>query len=208
MLQLHITSDLASDLSSPMQTGPQENVGAMQWYAHRVTLMQHKCVIAMEAKTGYSILFTNLNALDFEQFEEMFRQRLIKEAVTICKRGSHKEIRDIVQLSNVVANELLIHTDSEIPIHDHIHQVLEDAQSLLAEESSWPRNDWHEFNVGVKLNSMFHHQVGCKDYACPLEKFEQFWLDLHRYLEEKRIRRMEEIAKQSDNVIPFKRLSY
>src|SRR3972149_4411746 len=84
MVQIYMSKTLAADLAGHLTEAPR-NPGAMQWYAHRVHVLRHKCVIVMEAESRYAIVFTGLTKPDFQRFPDLFRDRLIREALSICQ---------------------------------------------------------------------------------------------------------------------------
>ncbi len=84
MLQFYLSKTLASDMSHSLGEPLAAIPGAMQWYGHRVTVFGRTYVLIMELQSRYCMLFSNLTELDFENFNQLFVDRLWRKTVSIC----------------------------------------------------------------------------------------------------------------------------
>src|SRR5512139_3051011 len=91
-MQIHLSKALATDLKSHLIEAPTD-LHAMQWYGHRVTVLRRKCVILMESRSRYAMVFTGLTKPDFARFPERVRERLWREALSICQLEDEQSAR-------------------------------------------------------------------------------------------------------------------
>ena len=176
MIQIHTSKALAADLKSHLIEMP-TNPGAMQWYAHRVYILRRKCVIAMEARSRYAIVFTGLTKPDFERFTDFFLDRLMREALSIC-RLNDEQSGHLAVLIMLLGESVQITAGSDRSVQAHINEVARELHWMSHDIGYLPEHDSHEFNFGLRVNQMLRKRKGDKDYFYPLEKLREFWLGL------------------------------
>lgn len=192
MLQLHCTKALAQDLQSHLVEVPVE-AGAMQWYAHRTTLMRRKCVVAMEAQSRYAMLFTGLTKADFRQFPQLFRDRLVVEALSICQPND-QQAGKLELMATLVAEPIDVLAGYDRSVLAHINEVVRELGWMVQGVGALPRDDEDEFTVGLRVNQMLRRRKSDQDYFYPLQQMRGFWLGL-----------LQRVTPPPGNVIPFRR---
>ena len=210
MLQLNVTDQLAHDLdhlliaeahAAPAASG----IECMQWFAHSFILQQKTCVIAMEINSLYCIVFKNLSDSDLFMFDELFRIRLRREVITLCRPVSHTDVDKIIALTEQVTDQLVINNETNALLEQRVRDVIGEFESIVdGLNPHCSENDWKEFTMGVELNTAFRSPHGQRNYTCPIEKFERFWLGFGDYIDLKHQEKIEEHVAKGDNILPFK----
>lgn len=190
MIQIHTSKALAADLKAHLTEVP-SGPGAMQWYAHRVVVLRRKCVVAMEAQSRYAMVFTGLTKPDFEKFPELFLDRLVREALSICQLDDEQS-EHLVALVMLLGESIQISPGSDRSVQAHINDVARELDWMSHDIGYLPEQASHEFNFGLRVNQMLRKRKGDKDYFYPLEELRGFWLGL-----------LGQVASRPDNVVPL-----
>ncbi|MES9990656.1 MAG: hypothetical protein ABW098_01805 [Candidatus Thiodiazotropha sp.] len=190
MIQIHTTKALSADLKSHLIEVPATQ-GAMQWYAHRVHVMRRKCVIAMEAQSRYAMVFTGLKKPDFERLPELFLDRLMREALSICQLDEERSDH-LASLVMMLGESIQISQGSDRSVQTHINEVARELDWMSYEIGCLPENDEDEFSFGLRVNQTPRKRKGDKDYFYPLEELRGFWLGL-----------LERVVAIPDNDVPL-----
>ena len=190
MIQIHTSKALAADLKAHLTEVP-SGPGAMQWYAHRVYILRRKCVIAMEAQSRYAMVFTGLTKPDFERFPELFMDRLMREALSICQLDDEQS-EHLAALVMLLGESIQISPGSDRSVQAHINDVARELDWMSHDIGYLPEQASHEFNFGLRVNQMLRKRKGDKDYFYPLEELRGFWLGL-----------LGHVASRPDNVVPL-----
>jgi len=151
---------------------------ALQWYAHRVTIAQRKCVITMERQSRYAIVFCGLTKSDFENFPQIFQERLWREVISITQ----PEDDDLPIISNLVLDMTGKHhyqPGSDRSVMAHINQVVEHLEIIINHhDAPLPTNDSDAFAFGIQANETPRKRKIDKDYFYPIEVFKDLWLGM------------------------------
>lgn len=190
MIQVHTSKALAVDLAGHLTEAPR-NPGAMQWYAHRVHVLRHKCVIVMEAESRYAMVFTGLTKPDFQRFPDLFSDRLIREALSICQLDDDQTGR-LGAIATLVTEPVQILPGYDLSVQAHINEVVREMEWTAYEAGTLPEHDGHEFSFGLRMNQTPRKRKGDKDYFYPLEIMRAFWLGL-----------LEHVSARPDNQAPL-----
>lgn len=161
----------------------------MQWYAHRVYVLCRKCVIAMEAQSRYAMVFSGLTKPDFEKFPELFLDRLMREALSICQLADEQS-EHLAALIMLLGEP--IQPGSDRSVQAHINDVIRELDWMAHDIGYLPKQASHEFNFGLRVNQMLRKRKGDKDYFYPLEELRGLWLGL-----------LGHVASRPDNVVPL-----
>jgi len=193
-LQLQISKALSTDLKShPIEAST--DLHAMQWYGHRVQVLRRKCVILMELQSRYAMVFTGLTKPDFARFPELVRERLWREALSICQLDDEQSAR-LAGLVNVISQPVQIMTGSDRSVQAHLKEVAWHLDWMANEVGALPADSGEEFSFGLRVNQMPRKSKGEKEYFYPLEVLRDFWLGL-----------LAHDKPRPDNVVPFRRPS-
>lgn len=194
MVQLHVSKSLTTDLKSHL-ADVSADLRAMQWYGHRVQVMRRKCVILMEARSRYAMLFAGLTKPDFARFPELIRDRLRREAVAICRLDDERSAQ-LAALVDLIAQPIQIMPGSDRSVQAHINDVVWHLEWMAGEIGALPANDGDAFGFGMRMNQMLRKCKGERDFFSPLAAMREFWLGL-----------LAHAAPRPDNVVPFRRPS-
>lgn len=163
----------------------------MQWYAHRVTVLRRKCLILVEWRSRYAMVFTGMVKDDFAHFPAIFHDRLLREALSVCQLDEEKT-DELEGLINIVCDEVQICPGSDRSVQAHINEIARDLKYLAAEIGFLPEDDRREFNFGLRVNQMLRKTKEDKEYFYPLEVYRDFWTDMLKH-----------VNLPQTNVIPF-----
>ena len=191
-IQIHVSKALAVDLKPHLAKAPID-LRAMQWYGHRIQVLRRKCVILMELRSRYAVVFTGLTKPDFARFPEIFRDRLLREALVLSQLDEARTER-LTGLVGLVAENVEIMPGSDRSVQAHINDVVWHLELMAREIGSLPEDAWQEFNFGLRANQMPRTCKGEKEYFIPLEVMRGFWLGL-----------LEHGVPRPDNVVPFRK---
>lgn len=207
MIQFNLNQDLANDLVNlpiicPQKNPPDESndinihspyqhgvLGAMVWYAHEVVLNNEKCVIAMEWRSGYVMVFCGLTRQDFNDFEMLFTQRLWREACVITQLEAplpEEDIAIITGLALELSQQQYFYVQSNRIVQKQIYQIkamLEDW--VLIEGNALPTGDDAALNFGLAANEMLRSSKDNPIVDVPIEVYRNFWLGFVLHVQEK-----------------------
>ncbi len=184
-------------IADPIEINP----GAMQWYGHRVTVMRRKCVLMMEFKSRYCMVFAGLTKPDFENFPGLFVDRLWREAVSICQLDDMQS-EHLAALVHIVAEQQHYQLGSDRSVQAHMRQAADDLDYMVNYRvGRLPEAGEEAFGCGVKINEMLRKCKGDKDYFVPLEEFRDFWLGMLEFSDTKQ---EQDNHNLPDNVVPFR----
>jgi len=192
MIQFYLSKDLAKDLASlPIEKTPPQgepDTGAVIWYAHRVTIMRRKCIIAMEYQSRYTMVFCGLTKPDFNNFSQLFSQRLLQEACVITqlhKPLPQAEEQLLCELANEVSMQQSFACHSDRSVQSHINQVKDHLEDLVLRGGyPLPESNVDAMQFGLLANDMLRKTKNDKDYFVPLEVYGDFWLGMIRHVKE------------------------
>lgn len=184
MIQIHASKALSADLKPLLAEAP-PSPGAMQWYAHRVQVLRRKCVIVMEEQSRYAMVFTGLTKPDFARFPEIFRDRLIREALSICQLDD-AQTSQLEELALLVTESVQIMPGSDRSVQTHINEVARDLDWMTHEIGYLPEDDGQEFSFGLRINETPRTRRGEKGYFFPLRRMRDFWLGLLQHTTDQR----------------------
>lgn len=196
MLQFYLSNTLASDMKMHITEPLEINPAALQWYGHRVTIMRRKCVLMMENKSRYCMVFAGLTKPDFENFPDLFMDRLWREAVSICQLDDRVS-KILAESVHIIGEQQHYQIGSDRSIQAHLRQVTDDIDYMVNYKTGrLPEHGEEEFGCGIRVNETLRKRKGDKDYFVPLEVFRDFWLGLVDHSQKN---------KATDNVLPFRR---
>ncbi len=194
MIQFYLSKDLAKDLASlPIeQAHIQENAdadtGAVIWYAHRVTIARRKCIIAMELQSRYTMVFCGLTSPDFNNFPQLFSQRLLQEACVITQIREplpDVDVQLLCDLANEVSMEQNFACHHDRSVQSHINQVKEHLEDLVLRGGyPLPESPDDSMRFGLIANDMLRKTKNHKDYFVPLDVYADFWLGMIGHVKE------------------------
>jgi hypothetical protein len=202
MLQFYLSQTLAVDMQKHLAEPVAAIPGAMQWYGHRVMLLRRKCVLMMELQSRYCMVFAGLTKPDFENFPDLFVERLWREVVSICQLDDEQSAR-LASLALLVGERQRYQAGSNRSVQAHLRQAATDLDYMVNYQvGRLPDAIEEQFGCGVKINQSLRKYGDDKDWFVPLEEFRDFWLNMLEFEEEMRAKKERELP---DNVVPFRR---
>jgi len=177
MLQFHLSKSLSKDLSSHLGEAQPVSGGAMQWYAHRVNVLHRKCIIAMELKSRYCMVFCGLTKSEFKRFPETFADRLWREAISLCQLDDEQSVK-LATLVKITTDTQYYQTGADRSVQAHINDVAWHLKSMANEIGYLPESPEDAFGFGIKMNELLRKRKGDKDYFRPVEVFRNFWQEM------------------------------
>ena len=202
MLQCYLSKILTQDMKIHIKEPAATNPGALQWYGYRVTVMHRKCVLMMEYKSRYCMVFAGLTKPDFENFPRIFTERLWREVVSICELDDTQS-ENLTALAHVVAEQQYYQPGSDRSVQAHLRQAADELEIMVNHYTGrLPERGEEEFGCGVKLNGMLRKRKEDKDYFVPLEMFRELWIGLLEYHQKNYDSGQ---IGSSNNVVPFRR---
>jgi len=178
MIQFYLSNALSCDLKMHLKEKIKPDFQALQWYAHRVTINRRKCVIAMERQSRYAMVFCGLTKPDFENFPQIFQERLWREVISITQ----PEEDDLAIISDLVLDITVDHyyqPGNDRSVMAHINQVVELLDIIVnyyGEEL--PLTDSDAFTFGIRANETPRKRKNDTDYFYPIEVFRDLWLGM------------------------------
>ncbi len=208
MIEFKLTKDLAKDLAilpkNQAEQAPSRmaaSVGAMVWYAHRVTIGRRKCIIAMESQSRYAMVFCGLTQATFANFPKLFKERLWREACAVTQLQKPLPAGEVSLISGLALEfcqqmEFSRHTDRSV--QSHIRQVKEQLFYMVNDDNEpLPLTDEDAIRFGLSVNRTLRKCKGDVEYFVPLEVFRDFWLGRVQQVLGNPIKTSEEVKKGS-----------
>lgn len=177
MIEFHLSQTLAKDLKKYVQEDRPASSGAMQWYAHRVTVAHRKCIIAMELHSRYAMVFCGLTKAEFEHFPDIFQDRLWREVISICGLDDEDAMAELSDLVLNASVEQKFFTGNNRSVQSHITQVADELAWMVSNDIyALPEQNKEAFAFGLRVNEMLRTVNGKKQYFQPYCVFRDFWL--------------------------------
>ncbi|RKF15557.1 hypothetical protein DBZ36_14305 [Alginatibacterium sediminis] len=191
MIELQIADKLQSLLPS-IAINSATLFGHWQWQIHRFDFEGQDCVLCLEQNSSYSMLFFDLSADDYANFQQVWQYRLLAEAISIADlselQSSELQSQLMEQCSNVWLTQRsfadgcnsLIDAQAVLEVKYLLKKLLE-TDECLAQTAA------QEFDWGVRINrARRQHQQSpyelFKSYCHNLCKFEAMGLLLPKTL--------------------------
>lgn len=182
MLQFHLSKTLSEDMTMHLSAGQPMIGGALQWYAHRVTVLRRKCVIAMEWQSRYCMVFAGMTKAEFQNFPEIFTDRLWREVASICQLDDG-QTEKLAALANMVAEEQVYQSGSDRSVQAHINDVAWHLGYEANQAGYLPEKPEEAFGFGIKMNEWLRKRKDDKDYFVPVEVFRDCWLGMLEHMD-------------------------
>jgi hypothetical protein len=196
MIEFHLSQTLAKDLDMHLAEPRSADPGALQWYAHRVTIARRKCVIAIELQSRYAMVFCGLTKTEFEYFPEIFQDRLWREVISICELDDDNDIADMSELVLNLSVEQHYATGSNRSVQSHLRQVADELAWMVDNDvHRLPISGSEAFAFGLSANEMLRSTREHKDYFQPLVVFRDFWLGLIKTVREQSAQKYQQHPK-------------
>lgn len=128
----------------------------------------------------------------FEKFPELFLDRLLREALSICQLADEQS-EHLAALVMLLGESIHISPGSDRSVQAHINDVARELDWMARDIGYLPEQASHEFNFGLRVNQTLRKRKGDKDYFYPLEELRGFWLGL-----------LGHVASRPDNVVPLR----
>lgn len=176
MLQIYLTNSAANDLSRLLSDQGETDLQAMQWYAHRITVMEARCLIMMERKSRYCMLFSDLSETELANFPEIFYQRLWREVMSICQplAGDADSMQAVID--KTMARQQY-RRGADRSVQAHINDVAWQFQEQALQIGHLPKDASELFIFGMLMNGMLRKTQAERNDFVPRERFRRDWLE-------------------------------
>lgn len=176
MIEFHISETLVKDLEMHLRPPRPATAYGLQFYAHRVTVARRKCMIVMELQSRYAFVFCGMTKKEFEQFPELFQERLWREVLSICELENEDDMAFMSDLVLGLSSEQYFQPGTNHGVEMHVSQV--------ADQLVWMVNNGiyklpvlgsDAFAFGLDVNEVPRTVDGGQSYFQPYLVFKEFW---------------------------------
>lgn len=177
MLRLHLSKNLEKDFAPHIAPNAIAALHPQHWYLQKITVLRRKCVIAMEEKSRYAMVFSGLTKNDFAGFPEIFQERLWRESMAICQLDDEENAR----LSELVLNTSQLQSyeiGSDRSVQAHLKDASWQFRWDVDEIGRLPATSEGHFVAGLRINDTIRTVRGSKTWIVPVEQFRAEWLRL------------------------------
>jgi hypothetical protein len=157
------------------QQGTDDHADAVVWYGHRVVIERRKCVVLMEQKTRYGLLFAGLTKPDFRRLGDDLRERLPLELGLM--HGDADLAGHFQPAVHRLAEPTVIEPGRDRSVQAHINDFVHHARNWAARNGRLPRDAEESFRLGMTPNAMLKMGKAYQRGLRSLTAFRQFWLD-------------------------------
>lgn len=152
----------------------------MNWYAHHVLINQSQCIIAMEERTRYAMVFCGMTDETLQQFPEMFAERLWREVFSICNHVDEAAMNTLMERVKGLRDQVCFQRGFDKSVLSHIHQVAVDLREQVeVRKRALPVEPMAAFSYGiVRVNKVLRQRTATKEYFVPIDEFESLCMNL------------------------------
>lgn len=149
------------------------------WYAHRVTLLRKKCVIAMEEASRYALIFVVVKKIEFAHFDKLLRNRIAAEASWLCDLPHPDPNEQLIAAVEQKSSSVVFSSGLDRSVQAHIRQVADEMEYFVKYRfERLPESADEEFALGCQLNDTLRKRGGDKDYFYPQRRWRESLLAL------------------------------
>jgi len=175
MLHFHLSKNLEKDLAQHIAPSAVAALHPQHWYLQKITVLRRKCVIAMEEKSRYAMVFCGLTKAEFAHFPGIFQERLWREAMWVCELDDDHNAR----LSDLVLNTSQLQAyaiGSDRSVQAHLKDAIWRFEGDVDDVGRLPETREDHFIAGLRINDTIRTIRGSKTYIVPAEQFRAGWL--------------------------------
>lgn len=137
------------------------------------------CIVAHEQNTGYLLVLCELEQEDFKQFPEIFRERLCRELVVICKHADIYDEEVLITHIRALLDQQSYQIDPEPMEEGRISKTFEKLEyGFLYEKSPLPSDGRAAFEFSFVINSRRPKTKGLEQQQSPAEALGNLFLNL------------------------------
>ena len=175
MLHFHLSKNLEKDLAQHIAPSTIAALHPQHWYLQKITVLRRKCIIAMEEKSRYAMVFSGLTKTEIARFPEIFQERLWRESMSVCQLEEDGNAR----LSDLVLNTSQLQTyevGSDRSVQAHLQDAVHQFQWEIDDMGRLPETREENFVAGLRINDTPRTIRGSKNHIWPIEQFRGDWL--------------------------------
>ena len=173
MFRILTTATLAKDLK-PTSEDVETDADTVQWYGHRVTIDRRKCVVLMEAKTRYGLLFAGLTKPEFQRLDERLRERVPLELGLLHDdAGLAERFRPAVER---LAEPTVIEPGRDRSVQAHINDFVHNVREWVSRNYRLPNDDEESFRAAGHANWMLKMGKGHPQGLRSIYAFREMWM--------------------------------
>lgn len=152
----------------------------MNWYAHLVQVKQSPCIIAMEERTRYTMIFCGLTGEMLQQFPDLFAERLWREVFSICNQVDGNAIKTLMERVQALRHQVCFQRGFDKSVHHNILQVAADLREQVeVRKRALPVEPIAAFSYGiVRANKVLRQRAATQEYFVPIDEFEDLCMNL------------------------------
>lgn len=179
MIQFNLSSELISQLglgeTSSLSEVALPNTPSMIWFAHIIEIQGVRCIITVEQKTRYAMVFCGLSDNDLTHFNDIFKDRLWREVFAICHEGNEQIIQYLARHIISLCEEQSYQGGYDRSIHGLVRLIAADLETRVYDSGlGLPIDSGDAFEFGVEINNALR-SVPDKElqYFTPIESFKR-----------------------------------
>ena len=175
MICINLSKVLGGDLKTLVGEHCDAEKFELNWFAHRVNINRRKCIIVVEVSTRYAMIFTGLVKKDFQNFSQIFAERLWRELLDLLQLSDKDSARISDTILDCITNQhfQLGHDRS---VNSHITQIVGETNLLIEyREYPFPESTGEAMHFGTIYNRMLRKTGKHKGYFYPGEEFAKLW---------------------------------
>lgn len=152
----------------------------MNWYAHHVLINQSSCIIAMEERTRYAMVFCGMTDQALQEFPEVFAERLWREVFSICNQVDGVAMQTLMERVKSLKHQVCFQRGFDKSVLSHILQVAVDLREQVeVRKRTLPVEPMAAFSYGiVRVNKVLRQRNATKEYFVPIDEFESLCMNL------------------------------
>lgn len=176
MLHFHLSKNLEKDFAPHIAPNAIAALHPQHWYLQKINVLRRKCVLAIEEKSRYAMVFCGLTKNEFAHFPEIFQERLWRESMSICQMEDDANARSDLVLSTSQLQTYEIGSDRSVQAH--LKDAIWRFQWDIEEVGRLPETGEEHFIAGLRINDTIRTIRGSKTWIVPVEQFRTGWLRL------------------------------
>lgn len=152
----------------------------MNWFAHLVQINQSPCIIAMEERTRYTMIFCGLTSEMLQHFPDIFAERLWREVFSICNNVNDAEMNTLMERVKSLRHQVCFQRGFDKSVHSNLLQVAADLREQVeVRKRALPVEPIAAFSYGiVRANKVLRQRSATQEYFVPIDEFEDLCMTL------------------------------
>jgi|GEM_PF-5638655 len=171
------TSNALSKSLRPSPAPRPSAVNTLVWYGHQVTIERRKCVVLMEASSRYGVLMPGLRQKEFQNFPQLFRERLAEE-LALLHGNPPGLVHRMTEAVDRFGQPVCIQPGSDRSVQAHINDFILCVRFWTERFNQLPADAWEAFDAGLVPNAGIRAGKNLPEGLVPSHAFSSQWMEL------------------------------